>query len=248
MRHQGRYLLEAAGSPAAGSQLTLRRSEARHLLVARRARPGDRLEVFDGKGRAWEAEMISGREGEALCTVVRELPAAPGARPRLALAAAVPRPRRMAFLVEKCAELGIDELLPVAWGRSSRAGSEKALARWRRLAESAAKQSRHSALMHVSEPLSPEGLAELVPGFDRVLLFDTSGGLPPREALAGLPAGARLLALVGPEGGLAETDLAAVRAAAGDRLVSVNLGAGVLRVETAAVAVAAIVLAEGLDA
>jgi len=222
--------------------------EARHLLVVRRARPGDRLELFDGKGRAWEAELISGREGAALCAVAGELPAAPGARRRLALAAAVPRPRRMAFLVEKCAELGVDELLPAAWGRSARAGSEKALARWRRLAASAAKQSRRPVLMHVSEPLSPEALAGRAADFDRVLLLDASGGRPPREALAGLPAGARLLALVGPEGGLAPEDLAAVRAAAGDRLVAVNLGAGVLRVETAAVAVAAIVLAEGLDA
>ncbi len=246
MRHQGRYLLTSTEAPAAGEAVVLEGREARHVLLVRRARPGDRLELFNGKGRAWEAELVSGADERASCRVLRELPPAPGARWRLSLATAVPRPRRMTFLVEKCAELGVDELLPVAWGRSARSGSGKAVERWRRLAESAAKQSRRTKLMHVAEPLPADGLVGLLSGFDRVLHLDTSGDMSPREALAGLAAGARLLALIGPEGGLSEEDLAAIGSAAGDRLLRVGLGPGVLRVETAVVAVASIVLAEGL--
>lgn len=237
MRNHGRYLLAAPD----GALATLDARESRHLLVVRRAEPGDGVELFDGRGRAWEAELVSAEGGRAVCRLRRELLAAPGRRWRLTLAVAVPRGKRMSWLVEKCAELGVEELWPVQWRRSPRGGSENALARWRRLAEAAAKQSRRAALMGVAESRAAAALAVHLAEFDRVLAFDPAGE-PPRGALSDLAAGARLLALVGPEGGLAPEDLAGLGA-----VRRVTLGDGVLRVETAAAAVAALVLAEGLS-
>ena len=165
----------------------------------------------------------------------------------VAMAAAVPRGKRMTFLVEKCAELGVEELRPVRWARSPRSGSApaSALERWQRLAASAAKQARRAGLMTVLAPVSPAELAGALADFDRVLYLDTAGGVSPRAALEGLAPGARLLVLVGPEGGMVPGDLAVLEASV--KLRRVTLGPGVLRVETAAVAAAAAVLAEGLS-
>lgn len=252
MRTHGRYLLPGAEPLAsgAGGEALLDARQSRHLLAARRALPGDRLELSDGAGRAWLAELLAADgDGRARCRLLAELPAAPAAALRLTLAAAVPRGKRMAFLVEKCAELGAAELWPVAWGRSVRAGSGAAAERWRRLAAAAAEQSRRAEVCEVSAPLAPGELAARLGGFDRVLLLDRDGE-PPRAALAGLAAGARVLALVGPEGGLesaevAEFERAAADAAAPGLLRRVSLGPAVLRVETAAAAACAVLLAPG---
>jgi 16S rRNA (uracil1498-N3)-methyltransferase len=247
MRHHGRYLL--AGPPGAG-RAALGDRESRHLLVVRRAAPGDRLELFDGRGGVWAAELAGAEGSRALCRILGELPAGPDEPWRLTVASAVPGGQRMGWLVEKCAELGAAELWPVAWQRSPRTGSAGALGRWRRLAEAAAKQSRRARLMLVAEPMTAGALAERLAESSRVLVLDPAGDQTIRGALAGLARGAPLLALVGPEGGLTAADLAPVEAAVGEpgRLRRVRLGAAVLRVETAAVAVAAAVLAEGPEA
>jgi len=245
MRHHGRYLL--AGPPGEGLA-ALGDRESRHLLVVRRASPGDRLELFDGRGRVWEAELAGADGARALCRILGELPAGGGHPWRLTVAAAVPRGKRMAWLVEKCAELGAAELWPAGWQRSPRTGSAGAVERWRRLAEAAAGQSRQARVMLVSEPMTAAGIAARLAEFSRVLVLEPGGGQAVGRALAGLPPGAPVLALVGPEGGLTAADLAPIEAAAPgpEQLRRVTLGPAVLRVETAAVAVAAAVLAEGL--
>jgi len=228
-------------SAAPGSELLLAGSEARHLLVARRAEPGDRLELFDGCGGLWSAELVSGSEAGALCRVISELEAGTTNSPRLTVATAVPRTKRMSFLVEKCAELGVGELLPVSWKRSPRSGSRAAVERWRRLAESAAKQSRQSTLMHVESPLAPENLGARLEAFEACLLLDPRSGLDLRSALETIPAGARIAAIVGPEGGFTapeETLLTRL----GENLQRVRMGNSVLRVETAAITAAALIL------
>jgi 16S rRNA (uracil1498-N3)-methyltransferase len=250
MRHQGRYVLDRPGPAAAGDEFELAGGEARHLLVVRRARPGDRLEVSDGAGRTWRAELVAAGRDTARCRVLEELPSTDAQGPRLSVATAVPRAKRMSFLVEKCAELGVDELLPVAWGRSPRAGSQSALERWRRLAAAAAKQSRRDRLMHVSEPLTPPALGRAAAAYCRVLLLDPAAEALLSGSLGALPVASRVLAVVGPEGGFGPADLADLTDAAGQRLLRVRLGGAVLRVETAAVAVAALFLAarpEGRD-
>jgi len=247
MRIQGRFLAEPAPA-GSGDVVALPAKESRHLLQSRRAAPGDRVELFDGRGRAWRAELV-GTEGEqALCRVLEELPAGAAAGWRLTLAVAVPKGKRMSWLVEKCAELGVAELWPAQWSRSPRSGSENAVERWRRLAEAAAKQSRQASLMQVAGPMTAGEIAARAGEFGRVLVLELRRGEPLGRALAGLPAGERVLALVGPEGGLTAGDLAAIESAAGaGRLRRLTLGTNVLRVETAAVALAAGLLCEGLS-
>jgi 16S rRNA (uracil1498-N3)-methyltransferase len=248
MRHQGRYLLGGRGPIAPGEELGLAGSEARHLLLVRRARPGDRLEVSDGAGRAWLVELISAEGDTARCRVHEELPGTSRPKMRLSVATAVPRAKRMSFLVEKCAELGVEELLPVTWARSERRISPPTVERWRRLAGAAAKQSRRSTLMHVTDPVTPRELADRAGGYARILLLDPGAEEQLAGALEPAAADARVLAAIGPEGGFAADDLHPLESTTRERLSRVSLGDAILRVETAAVALAALALACGAEA
>jgi 16S rRNA (uracil1498-N3)-methyltransferase len=109
--------------------------------------------------------------------------------------------------------------------------------RWRRIAEEAAKQSQRSDVPQIRETLTIGGLATEAGLFDVVLVpweETSSGGLGVGAALdaAGATAETSVLVVIGPEGGLTESEVATLEAAGG---VAVSLGDTVLRTETAAV-------------
>jgi 16S rRNA U1498 N3-methylase RsmE len=100
-------------------------------------------------------------------------------------------------------------------------------------------------LMEVLPTSQPADLAAVVQSFEAILLLDPAGKDSLPAALNGIARGSRVMALVGPEGGFTNDDLRPVSAADGGRLRRVRLGDGILRIETAAMAVAAAVLAAG---
>jgi 16S rRNA (uracil1498-N3)-methyltransferase len=119
--------------------LPLSDRDFRHLLLVLRLEPGDRIMLADPSGLVAEAVIrdVSG----ARVTADVAAPVDSPARPRVALAQGLARRERMEFVVQKATELGVSEIVPVAFVRSvvklseDRAG--KRTERWRRIAEEA---------------------------------------------------------------------------------------------------------------
>ena len=158
------------------------------------------------------------------------------------IVAAVPKGERADWMVEKLCELGTAEFVPLAAARSVvlPEGRNKR-ERWSRIATEAAKQSRRSGVMRVGElTLDDDALAALAAEPGRVgWYFSTApDARPAAEAVAALPGNAPVTAFVGPEGGWTDDELARFGAAG---LTAVRLTDTVLRVETAAVAAAALI-------
>ena len=168
---------------------------------------------------------------------------APATRSTWTVAAAVPKGERADWMVEKLSELGTAAFVPLAAARSVvlPEGKNKR-ERWSRIATEAAKQSRRAGVMRIGELTSVgpvlEDLAETsnAAGW----YFSTAGDAKPAgEAADALPAGTRsIVAFVGPEGGWTDDELSRFAAAG---LTPVRLTPTVLRVETAAVAAAAVI-------
>lgn len=225
-----------------GDRIALPAAEAHHLLAVLRARPGDRVRVFDGAGRQACAELLAAGDGAGTATlhlVEHDLPTADPDLPDLILAIAVPKGPRMDWIVEKAVELGAAAIWPVLTERClmrwDRAQAAEKRARWERLALGAAKQCGAPGLPAVAEVCALDGLvARLVAETGvgaRALLGALAPGAPLlRVALAGA-APRRVILLIGPEGDFtpAETERLC---AAGARPVS--FGDRILRVETAA--------------
>jgi 16S rRNA (uracil1498-N3)-methyltransferase len=210
--------------------------EARHYLrdVLRLA-PGAPVEVFDGRGGAYDA-TFDGAETLALGPR-REVPP-PAARVWLAFA--LSKGDKPELVVQKATELGVSRLLPFQARRSvvrlDAARAADRARRWRRVAEEAARQCGRSEVPEVSAPGTLDAALSAAPaGFAR-LLFHAGDG----EELSALcaPGIEGYLAVVGPEGGLTATEVEAA-VAGGCRLAT--LGPRVLRAETAAIAAAALV-------
>lgn len=143
---------------------------------------------------------------------------------------AVPKGKRMDFVVEKAAELGATRIVPLVTDRSVvKAGEGNKLERWRRIAESAARQSLRTVVPEVSAPM---GFRDALGGADGAVLLHNGDGLPPLEAVVAAPAGL----FVGPEGGWsgAEMEYAEENGAA-----FAHIGMNRLRSETAGIAAVA---------
>ena len=206
-----------------------------------RARPGERVVLFDGRGREADAQVVEVGRRHATLEVIatRELEVEP--RLQLTIACAPPRSNRMDFLVEKCAELGVTRLAPLLTERGV-VDPERRMAnqlrRWRRTAIEAAKQCGSARLMQISAPMTMSGLLDEAPAdSDRLIASTDHNALPCDELRLG--AAGVVTVLIGPEGGFTDDEL---KAAIEHQCKPFSLGPRVLRVETAAIATAAVML------
>jgi 16S rRNA (uracil1498-N3)-methyltransferase len=223
--------------------LPLSERDFRHLVLVLRLEPGDRVMLADPSGLVAEAVIrdVSG----ARVTVDVGVPAAAPPRPRIALAQGLARRERMELVVQKATELGVTEIIPVAFARSvvklSEDRADKRTERWRRIAEEAAKQSQRAEIPLVSDPVALAGLLEVTAVYDIVLIpWEESVGSATRvpgigEALASadVTSSSSVMVIIGPEGGLEPGEVSALAQAAG--AIPVSLGDTILRTETAAV-------------
>jgi 16S rRNA (uracil1498-N3)-methyltransferase len=219
----------------AAGELVVRGDEHHYLAHVRRARPGEPVELVDGAGRRAAAVIARLSAGET--ALVAGPPEVIAAAPPL-VRALVPliKGDRMDACIEKLVEVGVD--LVVIWPaarsvvRLDDARRDARIAKYRALAQAAARQSGRAQIPEIAVT---DGLA---------------------AALAGLPAGARLVldptsdagldlggardvtVISGPEGGLAPEERAQLAAFA-----PLGLGPRVLRAETAPVVAVALIRA-----
>lgn len=194
--------------------------------------------LFDGSGCEFDAEVtVCGRSTVELAVLARrEVDRELGFS--LTLGVPLPKGDRQRWIVEKAVELGVTRLVPLRTERTVATG-DKAGEKLDRYVVEASKQCGRNRLMEISEPQSwPEWLA--APADARRWIADPTGEpLASKEVAHERPT----FAAVGPEGGLTDDEHAAARAA---RWEIVSLGPRILRIETAAVALAAAIsISEG---
>lgn len=206
----------------AGGALELPEGEADHVLRVLRGRERDLVEVVDGAGRLFVAELRGGRRAD----VVEELALAGAEDVEISLYQAIPKGGRMDLVVEKATEVGVSTIVPVVAERGVVNPREGKIGRWRRVVEAAARQSLRLRVPEVREPVPFERAVREV-GEAGVLLHNAPG-LDVVEAVVGSPAGL----FVGPEGGWGAGEL---RLAEEVGLTFAQLGPYRLRSETAGV-------------
>lgn len=201
---------------------------SRHLRRVLRLRDGDSVELIDGAGGLACGVLTADGSVRILS---REAPTLPDAAP-VTLAVAMPRLPRLEWLVEKCCELGVASLRPLRTRHGERDLGERRIGRLQRIADEALLQCRRLHRMHVH---APADLAAVIGAEQGTALWLAC---PPDQDRPAPPPGRDgrpLLLLVGPEGGFTEEE---IERATGAGATLVSLGGNVLRVETAAVALA----------
>lgn len=212
--------------------------EGFHAANVRRIRPGEQLDLGDGAGRLAHCVVESVAKGR-LSARVQSLRLMERPRPTVTVVQALPKSERSELAVELATEAGADGF--VAWQAARCVARwdgpekvEKGLRRWAAVARSAARQSRRSYIPAVDGVLSTAELVDKVgeAPLSKVLVLHESATRPLADLSTDVSLGGDELALVvGPEGGIAEDELAALVAVGA---VAVRLGPTVLRTSTAA--------------
>jgi 16S rRNA (uracil1498-N3)-methyltransferase len=216
--------------------VTLSEEDAHHLRVLR-LHPGATLRGIDGEGTAYELLLEAMEKRSARVRVVSAATSTHEPTVRVWIIQASLHTSRMDWLVEKAAELGVFGVAVVRTARSQRAAEPGRLERWRRLATAATLQSLGARTPLVEACADIDHALDLAET-ENVVLADSSG-MPIRSGLM-VPCDRAIAAVLGPEGGLADNERAAL-IARGARPVS--LGPRRLRAETAAIVTASAILA-----
>lgn len=230
------YLVATIGD---GPVLELVGEEARHAAGVKRLTVGEHALLSDGRGGIVEGEALEVARDRVLFAV-RSRRRDPEPVPRLVVVQALPKGDRADLAVEVLTELGVDEIIPWAAGRSVSQWRgtdkiERGLEKWRRTAQEAAKQSRRSRIPAVAGLATTRDVARRIASSDAAfVLHEAAADYLGRQQL---PNAGEVALVVGPEGGITDQELAEFQAA-GAR--SVRLGPEVLRTSTAGAAALAV--------
>jgi 16S rRNA (uracil1498-N3)-methyltransferase len=227
------FLVDAVPS---GTTAVLDGPEGRHAAAVRRLQPGEELVIADGRGEAAACVVETVQGKESLVLRVDRRWTEPQPQPRIVLAQALIKGDRGELAVELATETGVDVIVPWRAGRSIVKWEDgprgaKALARWRSTAREAAKQSRRTRVPDVTDPVTTRQLADLARKSAATVVLDATAGAALRDLA--LPADGDLVLVVGPEGGISESESDTLRAAGAQ---AARLGPTVLRASTAAAA------------
>jgi 16S rRNA (uracil1498-N3)-methyltransferase len=227
--------------PKIGDLVLLAGPEGKHAASVRRMRVGEGIQLGDGKGlrvRGEVAEVAANSLKVRVTSTVQELEP----QQKLTLIQALAKGDRDELAVQAATELGAWSIVPWQADRSISKWEgpkiAKGVGRWQTIVGEATKQSLRAFEPVVQAPVSSKELADLVKEFDQVLVLD-----PTAQVGLGSVAITAITAavIVGPEGGISESELQEFEAAGALR---VNMGEPILRTSTAGVAAIALLQAK----
>jgi 16S rRNA (uracil1498-N3)-methyltransferase len=214
--------------------------QVHHVKDVLRLAKGDEIIVFDDAGQESLCAIDHFHE-KTVTLSIKERKRISSAAARLTIACALPK-RGMDEIIDKLTQLGVDTIIPMQTSRVviqlDKQGDRIKLARWQRVAQSAAEQSQRSRMPEITGVTPIEEIIADSIKFDLKLIPHLSGQ---RRTIAEVVGGTRakdIIALIGPEGDFSPDEIDMATAAG---FIPASLGAQVLRVDTAAIAVAAYV-------
>jgi len=217
--------------------------QARYLKTVLRMREGDPLLIFNGTGWEYKA-VIRRRTADGIEIEITGRRALPAAEIHVTLCQAVPKVEKMDGIIRHATELGVERIVPFLAERSVPRWQSEQLPRkrerWQKIAVEASRQCGRPDIPEIGEIVTFERMLRDVPESGLRLIpweEETKTGI--REILRD-PARSGMkefVLVIGPEGGFSAGEIELARQAG---FLSVSLGKRVLRVETASLAVLAV--------
>lgn len=226
-----------------GDSVTLDEGESRHITRVLRLEPGCDVELLDGEGGLFRAQLSEvGKRVRA--NIVGVVESGGTDRVTVSIVQGHLKGKKLELVIQKCTELGVASMM-MYWssrcqGKLKDLQGGKKLERYQRIVESACKQCFRADLMELQEPVDFSRLLEMYedkPGRLKLLFWEEERATSLHDISFAGPEVDELILLLGPEGGLTGEE---VQAAAEAGWRSVSLGKRILRAETATIAAASI--------
>jgi 16S rRNA (uracil1498-N3)-methyltransferase len=209
-----------------------------HLKDVLRLKVNDEVSIFDGEGNDY-AGVITGIGKRQVEIKVKQVRSANKMSIKLTVACAIPKGSRMDEVIDYLTQLGVERIIPMRTERVvvklDSAKTEARLKRWQKIAQSAAQQSQRSSIPVIEAAARFEDVILNSQDYDLKLIPNLSGERKPIKEVVAETRPKDVIVLVGPEGDFTAEE---VGLALSQGFIGVSLGDTVLRVATAAIAVA----------
>ncbi|HVU25759.1 MAG TPA: RsmE family RNA methyltransferase [Opitutus sp.] len=223
------------------SEIVLSPEESHHLVTVNRARIGDTVVAFDGRGTEWIAELTGDRKQAATLKVRFQQKARPLAY-EITLGQALPKGASMDAIVRKATEIGAARIVPLESERTQvhfdADRSDRKIDKWQTAALEAAKQCGNPFLPEILPVQHAAAFMESSRGYDLKLIASLQPGAKSLKSVLAAFAAAqgrpprKVLWLVGPEGDFTPAEMSLSQTTGFE---PITLGPLVLRCETAAI-------------
>jgi 16S rRNA (uracil1498-N3)-methyltransferase len=211
---------------------------------------GDRFVLTDGKHERYQVIIESTAPREVKVLIERPLPMSPPSPVEITIWQSILKARAMSYLVRRTSELGIAAICPFVSERTvvkvQGERSSSKLKHWREIARNSAKQCDRSYPAEIRALSSFKDLFSRSDGEDalKVILWEQEGSKDLKNLLRETSPSRKFLGVVGPEGGFSQEEVSTARQSG---FFSVSLGKRILRAETAAITLVAVVQYEWGD-
>ena len=208
-----------------------------HIKNVLRMKRGEEFLVSCG-GISSLCKLVSFEGDSAVAEIIEEDYQSTDLPIKIYLFQGLPKADKMELIIQKAVELGVHAIVPTEMSRCVVKLDDKKkknkTQRWQAIAESAAKQSKRSAVPEVYETVSYKGALDIAKDLDVLMIpYECHDGMEStKKALSKIKSGSSVGIIIGPEGGFEESEVEKAMSVGGE---SISLGKRILRTETAAI-------------
>ncbi len=222
-------------------------SDVAHITKVLRLSTGACLTLCDGEGTDYMAQIAEVEKDRIILTIESSVPSETEPEVLVTLFQGLPKASKMEYIIQKCTELGVHGIVPIATKRAvvkleNAQAEKKKLDRWNKIAQEAVKQCGRGKIPKVCEVSDVAGVCKRAEEFDLLLLaYEEERECSLSSVLRAYPSVKNVGIIIGPEGGFAPEEAEMLQNSGAK---SVSLGKRILRTETAGHTVLTAVLYE----
>jgi len=198
--------------------------------------------------QSYMCKIIEFYNNSVICEILEEVLDTTEANTYIHVFQGLPKADKFEYIIEKCTEIGVKEITPVAMKRSivklEEKDKTKKLDRWKKIAEVAAKQSKRDSILKVNNVINFQNIFENAQDYDILLVaYEEEKEITLKNVLSKFKdkQNLKVAVIIGPEGGIDANEINLLKE---NSFVSVTLGKRILRTETAPLVISSNILYE----
>lgn len=229
-----------------GEYIDITGDDVNHIKNVLRLKIDDCIQVCNSDtGNNYKAQIVSVEKSNIKCSIIEKLNSTVESNVYIHILQGLPKADKMELIIQKCTELGVQEITPVNMERSivklNPKDETKKIQRWQKIAEVAAKQSGRDKITQINNIVKFKDIFNVLKDYDTFLVaYEKEKENTLKKELIKLKevTSPKIAVLIGPEGGIDDEEIKVLKM---NNTKIITLGKRILRTETAPLAISSII-------